>query len=190
MEIVLLLLFVLALIPVCVAIKRNKDSRSSPTSNFNGEFNIGKGEVKMPMLKRDEKRLNDDNFASLITIKTAGSLACARNPEIREGEKLKYSDPRKALEILLPICDIEKGNYVKHVCLQCYRNLKDYESERKMIHRILERIDEIQPDECDPLEYSNIKGSEDTYYKRLNFVNKRIESIKKKEADALKKKRK
>lgn len=167
----------------------SKDKGTSASLTKNVDI-IGKDEFKLNLPRELKQELDEEGIEAWAGIKTDDALARYRHPALIEGERLKYSDPQKALEILLPLCDIEKGKYVKHVCLQCYRNLKDYESEKKMIHRILDQIENVQPYDCDELEYHNMKASEQTYYKRLNYVNQRIESIKKKEQAALNKKQK
>ena len=169
-----LLFFILVVVLSFVVGLASNKSKDKYQYSDKKEF-VDEDYLKMRIPKKIEKQMNDENFEPKLTIKTTEALAYARTPEIREGERLKYSDPKRALEILLPLCDVEKGKYVKHICLQCYRNLKDYESEKKMIFRILEQIENVSPEDCDELEYKNMKASEETYYKRLNWVNTLIE---------------
>lgn len=136
-------------------------------------------ELKMP--KKLKESLDGDDVKIKVTIKTDKTLAYARHPQLREAEALKYNEPEKALEVLLPLCDEEKGIYVKHVCLFCYRQLKDPESEKKMIYRIFDKIETIKEDECDEIEYDYISKCRPVYEDRLRWVETLIERKRKKE---------
>lgn len=97
-------------------------------------------------------------------------------PQLREAEDLKRIDPEKALDIALPIAEKEKGITAKFLCCQIYRLRKDYESEREMILKILERINSIKPDEISRNDFASLKGQGPTMTKRLATVESRLNS--------------
>ncbi len=98
-------------------------------------------------------------------------------PQLQEANALKRSDPNSALDIALKVADVEKGIDAKFLCCQCYRILKDYESEEKMILRIIRTIDGLTPDDYDPHECILLKGRKRTEIeKRLAVVRSRINS--------------
>ncbi len=149
---------------------KNYTKKDSPREVFKNQEAL---ELKMP--KKLKESLDGDDVNIKVTIKTDKTLAYARHPQLKEAEALKYNEPEKALEVLLPLCDEEKGIYVKHMCLFCYRQMKDPESEKQMIYRILDRIETVQPDECDELEYENMKCSTQKYLDRMKWVDTLIE---------------
>lgn len=156
---------------------KNYTKKDSPQEVFKNPEAL---ELKMP--KKLKESLDGDDVNIKVTIKTDKTLAYARHPQLKEAEALKYNEPEKALEVLLPLCDEEKGIYVKHVCLFCYRKLKDPESEKKMIYRIFDKIETIKEDECDEIEYEYIKNCRPVYESRLRWVETLIERKRKKEA--------
>lgn len=97
-------------------------------------------------------------------------------PQIAAAAALKNTDQEKALELALPIAMKEKGIDAKFLCCQIYRIQKNYELERKMILKILERIDNISPEEISKSDYFYIKRQADTILKRLNTVESRLQS--------------
>lgn len=97
-------------------------------------------------------------------------------PQIAAAAALKNTDQERALELALPIAMKEKGIDAKFLCCQIYRLQKDYESEREMILKILERIDNISPEEISKSDYFSIKRQTDTILKRLNTVESRLQS--------------
>ena len=172
--IMILLVLVIAFV-VGLLIKSSKDEPKANSGPKTKEKFINEKALELKMPKKLEEELNQEDISIKVTIKTDRSLAYARHPEILEAERLKYHEPQRALEILLPLCDVEKGIYVKHMCLFCYRQMKDPESEKQMIYRILDRIETVQPDECDELEYENMKCSTQKYLDRMKWVDTLIE---------------
>ena len=158
----------------------SKDKNKTTTQKHQEVFeNPDALKIKMP--KKLEESLEGDDVKIRVTFKTGKTLAYARHPQLKEAEPLKYNEPEKALEILLPLCDEEKGIYVKQVCLFCYRQLKDPESEKKMIYRIFNKIDTIKEDDCDEIEYDYISKCRPVYEDRLRWVETLIERKRKKE---------
>lgn len=98
-------------------------------------------------------------------------------PQLQEANVLKRTDPASALDIALKIADIEKGIDAKFLCCQCYRILKDYESEEKMILSIIDTIDRLTTDDYDPHECIILKNrKKPEMEKRLSVVRSRINS--------------
>lgn len=107
------------------------------------------------------------------------SISCGYSgpyPQLAAAETIKRTDTSKALEIALPIAECEKGINAKFLCCQCYRLQKDYESERKMILKILDRINTISPDEISRNEYMQMKQRTQEMMKRLDTVESRLRS--------------
>lgn len=112
----------------------------------------------------------DENYSSLIHI------GCGPYPQLRYADSIKREDTGTALEIALPIAEKEKGINAKFLCCQCYRLIKDYESEKEMIIRIINRIDSISDEEISPIDYYVMKKRVPEILKRLNTVESRIQS--------------
>lgn len=72
-----------------------------------------------------------------IKITTERSLAKEANPDLDIAEKLKYSDPEKAVEIFLSCAANESGLYSLHQACICYRKMKAYDKEKELILQIL-----------------------------------------------------
>ena len=97
-------------------------------------------------------------------------------PELQEAESLKRTDPEAALLIALPIAAKEKGMKAKFLCCQIYRLQKDYEAERRMIVRILNHMDSVNPEEILQEDLYHMKSQRPTILQRLNTVESRIAS--------------
>lgn len=97
-------------------------------------------------------------------------------PQLYKARQIKNGDPLTALDLALPIANKEKGITGKFLCCQIYRQLKDYESERKMILNILERIETVDPSYISKDEYSEMQKNQDSILKRLNTVESRLNS--------------
>ena len=110
---------------------------------------------------------------------TSAALYQGAYPQLITAEKLKRDDPHKALELALPVANRETGIGAKFLCCQCYRNLGDYESERIMIKRILERIETISPENAEISEYYSAKNKLDTMLRRLKTVENKINNSRK-----------
>ena len=95
-------------------------------------------------------------------------------PKLEEAFNIKRTDPGKALEIALPVSEIEKGIEAKFLCCQCYRLLLDYESEEKMIQKIIKRIETVDENFVSPRMYWDMKSKLQTMQKRLNTVQTRL----------------
>lgn len=72
-----------------------------------------------------------------VKITTERSLAQEANPDLDIAEKLKYSDPEKAVEIFLSCAANESGLYSLHQACICYRKMKAYDKEKELILQIL-----------------------------------------------------
>lgn len=95
-------------------------------------------------------------------------------PEYEEACHLVYEEPQKALDLLLPLVNKERGLDVKHMCCRCYRKLKQYELEKEMVENILHYIDNI-PDDIAPEDVVlSIRASRELYESRLAYDEKRI----------------
>ena len=97
-------------------------------------------------------------------------------------DQIKRTDTAKALEIAVPIADKENGIDAKFLCCQCYRLLKDYDSEREMILRILNYIQNLKPEDVSENEYISITQRMPEMKKRLATVESRLESKSKKKS--------
>lgn len=105
-----------------------------------------------------------------------GHYSSSPYPQIAAASALKNTDREKALGLALPIAMKEKGIDAKFLCCQIYRLQKNYELEREMILKILERIENISPEEISKSDYFSIKRQSDTILKRLNTVESRLQS--------------
>ena len=72
-----------------------------------------------------------------VKITTERSLAHEANPDLEQAEKLKYSDPEKAVEIFLSCAANESGLYSLHQACLCYRKMKAYDKEKELIQQII-----------------------------------------------------
>lgn len=72
-----------------------------------------------------------------VKITTERSLAHEANPVLEQAEKLKYSEPEKAVEIFLLCAANESGLYSLHQACICYRNMKAYDKEKELINQII-----------------------------------------------------
>ena len=72
-----------------------------------------------------------------VKITTERSLAHETNPDLELAEKLKYSEPEKAVEIFLSCAANESGLYSLHQACICYRNMKAYDKEKELIQQII-----------------------------------------------------
>lgn len=104
------------------------------------------------------------------------SISEEQFPIYREAELIKKNDPQKALEMILPFTELEKGIELRHLCCFCYRQIKDYTNEKKMIESILSYIDSVSLDDLPRNNVFNLKGCKDTYLKRLETVNRRLKN--------------
>lgn len=103
-------------------------------------------------------------------------------PQLGYVDQIKRTDTAKALEIAVPIADKENGIDAKFLCCQCYRLLKDYDSEREMILRILNYIQNLKPEDVSENEYISITQRMPEMKKRLATVESRLESKSKKKS--------
>lgn len=70
-------------------------------------------------------------------ITTNRSIALEKCPELSMAERLKYSDPLKAVQIFLKCAEkIGDNVYPYHQACICYRNVKDYDNEQIIIEKI------------------------------------------------------
>lgn len=95
-------------------------------------------------------------------------------PELAEADSIKRTDTEKALQLILPIAHKERGIEAKFMCCQCYRLLKDYESEERMIQKIIHTIETIDKNFVSPNMYWSLKRSLPIMQKRLNTVQTRL----------------
>lgn len=98
-----------------------------------------------------------------VKITTERSLAQEANPDLDIAEKLKYSDPEKAVEIFLSCAANESGLYSLHQACICYRNMKAYDKEKELINQIIAVCKDEGKDEYIP-----------EYESRLNTVENLI----------------
>lgn len=70
-------------------------------------------------------------------ISTPRSRALESCPDLAYAEKLKYDHPEKAVDIFIKCAAEEEGLYSIHQACICYRRMKDYDSELKLIQEIL-----------------------------------------------------
>lgn len=94
--------------------------------------------------------------------------------EYEEASHLVHEEPQKALDLLLPLVDYERGLNIKHMCCRCYRKLKQYELEKEMVEKILHYIDIVPYDVAPEDVVLEIRASRDLYESRLAYDEKRI----------------
>lgn len=70
-------------------------------------------------------------------VSTPRSVAMENCPDLALAEKLKYDHPEKAVDIFIRCAAEEEGLYSIHQACICYRRMKDYDSELKLIQEIL-----------------------------------------------------
>ncbi len=105
------------------------------------------------------------------------SISCAYDgsyPQIVKAEELKNENPNAALDLAIPVAEVEKDIEAKFLCCQCYRILKDYESERIMILKIIEHINNASHKSCSPSRLHYFQVQLPIMRKRLNTVETRI----------------
>lgn len=104
-------------------------------------------------------------------------------PQLVAADSIKRTDPDGALELALPIAECEKGINGKFLCCQIFRLQKNYEAEREMLLRILERIESITPDEIGKLDFTQMKSRTNEFLKRLDVVESRLKSKSRKKSN-------
>ena len=97
-----------------------------------------------------------------VKITTERSLAHEANPDLELAEKLKYSEPEKAVEIFLSCAANESGLYSLHQACICYRNMKAYDKEKELIQQIIAVCKDEGKEEYIPEYESRLKSVE--YY--------------------------
>ena len=102
-------------------------------------------------------------------VSTSRSRALDSCPDLAYAEKMKYDSPEKAVDIFLKCAVEEEGLYSLHQACICYRRMKDYDSELKLIKDILL----VCKDE-------GLDDSIATYESRLQTVQKLIANREKK----------
>lgn len=106
-----------------------------------------------------------------IKITTERSLAHETNPDLDLAEKLKYSEPEKAVEIFLSCAANESGLYSLHQACFCYRKMKAYDKEKELIQQIIAVCKDEGKEEYIPEYESRLKSVE--YY--INKQNEKGE---------------
>lgn len=106
-----------------------------------------------------------------VKITTERSLAHEANPDLELAEKLKYSEPEKAVEIFLSCAANESGLYSLHQACICYRNMKAYDKEKELIQQIIAVCKDEGKEEYIPEYESRLKSVE--YY--INKQNEKEE---------------
>lgn len=106
-----------------------------------------------------------------VKITTERSLAHEANPDLELAEKLKYSEPEKAVEIFLSCAANESGLYSLHQACICYRNMKAYDKEKELIQQIIAVCKDEGKEEYIPEYESRLKSVE--YY--INKQNEKGE---------------
>lgn len=102
-------------------------------------------------------------------VSTPRSVAMENCPDLATAEKLKYDHPEKAVDIFIRCAAEEDGLYSIHQACICYRRMKDYDSELKLIQEILMVCKE-----------EGLDDSIATYESRLATVQKLIANREKK----------
>lgn len=103
-----------------------------------------------------------------------GSIYKGPYPQLAKADSIKRSDTAKAIQLALPIVDKEKGIEAKFLCCQCYRLLKDYESEERMIQKIIHTIETVDKNFVSPFMFMDLKSKLPIMQKRLNTVQTRL----------------
>lgn len=106
-----------------------------------------------------------------VKITTERSLAHETNPDLELAEKLKYSEPEKAVEIFLSCAAKESGLYSLHQACFCYRKMKAYDKEKELIQQIIAVCKDEGKEEYIPEYESRLKSVE--YY--INKQNEKGE---------------
>lgn len=106
-----------------------------------------------------------------VKITTERSLAHETNPDLELAEKLKYSEPEKAVEIFLSCAANESGLYSLHQACFCYRKMKAYDKEKELIQQIIAVCKDEGKEEYIPEYESRLKSVE--YY--INKQNEKGE---------------
>lgn len=106
-----------------------------------------------------------------VKITTERSLAHETNPDLELAEKLKYSEPEKAVEIFLSCAANESGLYSLHQACFCYRKMKAYDKEKELIQQIITVCKDEGKEEYIPEYESRLKSVE--YY--INKQNEKGE---------------
>lgn len=106
-----------------------------------------------------------------VKITTERSLAHEANPDLELAEKLKYSEPEKAVEIFLSCAANESGLYSLHQACICYRSMKAYDKEKELIQQIIAVCKDEGKEEYIPEYESRLKSVE--YY--INKQNEKGE---------------
>lgn len=106
-----------------------------------------------------------------VKITTERSLAHETNPDLELAEKLKYSEPEKAVEIFLSCAANESGLYSLHQACFCYRKMKAYDKEKELIQQIIAVCKNEGKEEYIPEYESRLKSVE--YY--INKQNEKGE---------------
>lgn len=102
-----------------------------------------------------------------VKITTERSLAHEANPDLEFAEKLKYSEPEKAVEIFLSCAANESGLYSLHQACFCYRKMKAYDKEKELIQQIIAVCKDEGKEEYIP-EYESRLKSVEYYIKKQN----------------------
>lgn len=118
---------------------------------------------------------NKEPFSTSIRITYDGSY-----PQLEQADVLKRTDTSKALELALPIAEIETDIEAKFLCCQCYRLQKDYKAEREMIIRIINHIESATLEWCPPSRYYYFQHQLPVMKKRLATVESRLANQEKK----------
>lgn len=95
-----------------------------------------------------------------VKITTERSLAHEANPDLVFAERLKYSEPEKAVEIFLSCASNESGLYSLHQACFCYRKMKAYDKEKELIQQIIAICKDEGKEECIPEYESRLKSVE------------------------------
>lgn len=106
-----------------------------------------------------------------VKITTERSLAHETNPDLELAEKLKYSEPEKAVEIFLSCAANESGLYSLHQACFCYRKMKAYDKEKELMQQIIAVCKDEGKEEYIPEYESRLKSVE--YY--INKQNEKGE---------------
>ena len=102
-----------------------------------------------------------------VKITTERSLAHETNPDLELAEKLKYSEPEKAVEIFLSCAANESGLYSLHQACFCYRKMKAYDKEKELIQQIIAVCKDEGKEEYIP-EYESRLESVEYYINKQN----------------------
>ena len=101
-------------------------------------------------------------------------------PQLYEADSIKRSNTERALELALSVANYENGIDARFICCQCYRLLKDYQSEEQMIIQIIEFIQKSDIRYMSPSTFHLLKRRMPEILKRLSTVQTRLASQAKK----------